>query len=197
MTLYVPLPEATAYVRSEVSADSGEIEAALLTACQDIDAYTQRNFAVPTTETTVTYAPSFGASLLKVRDIANTTGLVISNDGSTVAAADYQLEVAPGRTSAINGESVPYSYVRLLGGAWWTYDDMRATVSITARHGWPATPAAVELAAKMLTRDLVKARATSFGVQAFADGFTRRITENAMVMQLLAPYRAVEAVGIA
>jgi len=200
MTLYVPLPEATAYIDTAIVGDSVEVEAALLTACEAVDRWCKRTFNVPTSATGPRpFTPPFGSSLLKVHDIASTTDLVIVEDGVTLAASAYQLEVTPGEPSQVTdtGESRPYAYIRLLDD-WWEVDNDRATVSITARWGWPATPESVKTAVKMLTRDYFTARRSTFGVQSFGvDGFTRRISDNPMVQSLLADYRSIKAIGIA
>jgi hypothetical protein len=197
---YITVEEAREYARTEVDADAAQVDVALLAACRDIDNWCQRTFTVPTSATPRLFTPQFGSSLLRVDDIANTTNLVVVDDGATLAAASYQLEVSPGQVNQATrtGESWPYGWIRLLDHDWWTHDAHRATVSVTARWGWPATPDAVKLAARILTRDYLMARDVRFGIAQFgADGFTRRVGENATVAALLAPYRAVEAWGFA
>jgi hypothetical protein len=192
---YLTTADAEDFLRSTIVADTTEIEAFATVATAAIDAHCQRTFTVPTTATARTFVPS-SSDLLKVHDIANTTGLVITNDGSTVAAADYQLEVAPGVPGPIgvDGRTWPYAYVRLLSSSWGCTSE--ATVSITARWGWAATPAEVELACKMLVKDYANSRDTRFGFVQMGD-FSRAIAENGVVASLLAPLRRVEAFGIA
>ena len=139
---YVELTELTDYLRNTIVADEVEIQASLLAAENGVNSYCQRTFTVPTTATTRTFAPANSHSVT-VPDIANTTNLVIVDDGSTVAAADYQLEIAPGLTGpiGIDGRTYPYTRIRRLSG-WW-HVDAEATLSITARWGWPAVPAEV------------------------------------------------------
>jgi hypothetical protein len=199
MTLYVTLAEAAAYIGTEIAGDDTEIELARRVASRDVENWCRRDFGVPTVATARSFVPVYGHELIKVPDIANTTGLVVADDGATLSASDYQLEVSPGdvNQTTLTGELWPWSWVRHLGGCW-SSDGGRATVTITARWGWPATPSAVELSVLMLARDLFVARRATFGVQTYSqDGFTRRITSNVLVQELLSDYRAVETWGLA
>ena len=197
---YITDEEAVTYCGTTIAADGPDVAAARLTAEMDLNSWCQRDFNVPTAATARTFVPVYGASLLRVPDIANTTGLVVSDDGATlVLGTDMQLEIAPGMTSQVTatGETRPYGWIRLLG-SWWSFDNGRATVTVTARWGWPAVPEPIKLATKLLTRDYFTSRNTTFGVQSFgADGFTRRVGQNSQVTALLAPYRSVEAWGVA
>ena len=195
MPSYVTPAEAEAYFRSTVTADLVEIEAAVEVASNAVDYYTHRSFVVPTAATTRSFVALAG-SLAKVDDIANTTGLVIVDNASTLAAADYQLETSPGRTARPDpaGLERPFAYIRRLSGSWNCDDE--ATLVITARYGWPAVPDAVKLATKMLAKDLLSARDTRFGLAQVGD-FSRRIATNGMVAALLDPLKSADAIGIA
>jgi len=193
---YITDEEALSALNISVAANTPEVEAARLAAESAIDAYCQRTFNVPTSATTRTFVP-VDRYLLEVPDIASTSGIIIVSDGVTVSSGDYQLEHAPGKTGFVDftGRAVPATLVRLLTG-WWTLDDGEATVSITARWGWPAVPPEVKVAAKLLTKDFFQAGDLRFG---FADvgEFGRRVAANSMVVQLLAPLRRAESFGIA
>ena len=194
---YVDQTELSEYLRSTITADEVEIELASLAAENTVNSYCHRTFAVPSEATTRTFvATDYFA--LDVPDIANTTGLVIVDDGSTVAAADYQLEISPGTPGpiGIDGRARPYILIRRISGSWDVNGDGEATVSITARWGWPTIPPEVELATKLLARDFLLARDTSFGIVQVGD-FSRRIAANGVVETLLAPLRRAESFGIA
>ena len=195
MTMYITVDEAGGYVRNGVTADLVEIESALTSASAMIDRYCARTFVVPTVATTRLFVAN-DTYLVKVDDIANTTDLVIIDDTSTVAAADYQLETSPGRTARPDpaGLTRPFAYVRRLSGGW-NIDD-EATLSVTAMFGWPAIPDEVKLAAKMLAKDLFNTRDTRFGFAQVGD-FSRRIGENSMVTGLLNPLKSADSIGIA
>ena len=81
-------------------------------------------------------------------------------------------------------------------GKWHMDGDREDTLSVTARWGWAAIPAEVSLASKLLTRDLLLARDTAFGIVQVGD-FSRRVAANGVVETLLAPLRRAEAFGIA
>ncbi len=195
---YITDEEALAALNISVAANTPEVEAARLAAEAAIDAYCMRSFGIVTPATTRTFVPSYMSSVLVVDDISSTTDLVVVDDGATVSASNYQLEVSPGRTNqvGVDGRTWPYTIIRLLDHDIWTCDADRATVSVTARWGWPATPPEVRVAAKLLTKDFYQAGDLRFG---FADvgEFGRRVAQNGMVAQLLAPLRRAEAWGVA
>lgn len=193
---YVSLTEMTDFLRSTIVADEVETSAATAAAEAAINAYCQRVFTVPTDDSVRTFVAN-SWDLLRVHDIANTTDLAIVNNGSTLTASDYQLETSPGVTSQIgvDGRTWPWSYIRILSGHWERSTSSEALISITARWGWPAVPAEVEMATKLLARDYLLARDTSFGIVQVGD-FSRRIAANGVVADLLAPLRRVEAFGI-
>lgn len=195
MPSYVSVFEFEAYYRSTVTIDLPEIEAAVEVASNAIDFHTGRTFIVPTAATTRSFVALDGY-LAKVDDIANTTDLVIVDNATTLAAADYQLETSPGRTARPDhaGLTRPYAHVRRLSGSW--HHDEEATLVITARFGWPAVPDAVKLATKMLAKDLLSARDTRFGLAQVGE-FSRRISTNGMVAALLDPLKSADSIGIA
>jgi hypothetical protein len=192
---YVSAGELIDYLRSTVAVDEIEFEVARLAAESTVDSFCQRTFAVPTTATTRTFVPD-DPRVLMVPDIANTTDLVVVNNGATVAAADYQLEVGPGLTNTTgrDGTVWPYMYIRLLSSYWSQSLPGQASVSITARWGWAAVPAEVKLATKMLARDFVLARDTAFGITSVAE-FPRTLSGNKFVDGLLADYQRPECFG--
>lgn len=194
---YVEQPEMTDYIRSTIVADEAEIAAAVAAAESTIDAYCQRTFTVPTGASARTFVAT-DLCVMIVPDIAVATGLVIVDNGTTLTAAQYQLEIAPNVTGPIDvsGRTWPYSRIRRLSGSWSVSADREATLTITARWGWAAIPAEVTLATKLLARDFLLARDTAFGIVQVGD-FSRRIAANGVVETLLAPLRRPESWGIA
>jgi len=192
---YISVDDAESYLRNGVTADIIEIEAALISASAMIDRYCARTFTVPTAATTRLFVVR-DSHLVKVDDIANTTDLVIVDDSTTLVAADYQLETSPGRSARPDsaGLTRPYAYIRRVSGGW--NIDNEATLSVTARFGWPAIPDEVKLATKMLGKDLLASRDTRFGFAQVGD-FSRRVGENSMVTALLAPLKSADSIGIA
>lgn len=194
--MIVPLDELLLYLRTdEITVNDDEVEAAGLAASTMVEQHCARSFTVPTAATERVFKPR-RYDLVKVDDIANTTDLVIVDDGTTLSSTQYQLETSPGRTARPDNSGLtrPYCYIRRIDGSW-TMDE-EATLSVTARWGWPAVPDGVSLAVKILTKDLYSARDTWFGRVAIGE-FPVRIADNTMVRSLLAPYRAAESWGIA
>jgi hypothetical protein len=194
---YVDPTELTNYLRSTIVADEVEIEMALGAAESAINSMCHRTFTVPTAASTRTFVSTDTYGLV-VPDIASTADLVIVNNGATLTAADYQLEISPGVPGpvGVDGRTWPYSRIIRLSGWWHVPTDGKATVSITARWGWPAVPDEVKLATKLLARDYLLARDTGFGIVQVGD-FSRRVAGNGVVSDLLAPLRRAESFGIA
>ena len=193
---YVEVSEASDFLRNTIVADEVEIQAALSAAENAVNSYCQRIFTVPTEATTRTFV-GYRNYELDVPDIANTTGLIIVNNGATLTAADYQLEISPGVTGPIgvDGRTWPYVRIQRISGYWDVNEDHKATISITARWGWPAIPSEVEMATKLLARDYLLARDIGFGIVQVGD-FSRRVAANGVVTDLLGPLRRGEAWGI-
>jgi hypothetical protein len=195
---YVSDQELTDYLRSTIVADEVDIAAAKLAAQSTIDAYCGRTFDVPTTATARTFVVD-DPYVVKVPDIANITNLVIVDNGTTISASYFQMEIAPGVTGpiSISGRTWPYTSIRRLSGTWFHDCYGNDSLSITARWGWAATPPEVSLATKLLARDYLMARDTAFGIVQVGD-FSRRIAANGVVETLLGPLRRAEAaMGIA
>lgn len=194
---YVEDGELTDYLRSTIVADEVEIESARLAAESTVEAYCHRTFTVPSSATARTFV-AHDPWVVTVPDIANTTGLVIVDNGTTLSASQYQLEIAPNVTGPIgvSGRTWPYSRIRRLSGTWYMDPDREATLTITARWGWAAIPPEVSLATKLLARDFLLARDTAFGIVQVGD-FSRRVAANGVVETLLSPLRRAESFGIA
>lgn len=194
---YVSDTELSDYLRNTIVADEVEIAAALAAAENSVNSYCQRTFVVPTAATARTFV-GYRNYELDVPDIASTADLVIVNAGDTLVAADYQLEISPGVPGpvGVDGRTWPYTRIQRTSGYWDVNDDHEATISITARWGWPAIPDEVPMATKLLARDYLLARDTGFGIVQVGD-FSRRVAANGVVVDLLSPLRRAEAWGIA
>ena len=196
--MYVEQSQMTDYLRSTIIVDEVEIDAAILAAESTVDSYCGRTFVVPTTASARTFVVD-DYYVVNVPDIANATDLVIVDAGTTITAADFQLEIAPNKTSLIgqSGRTWPYTRIRRLSGTWSISSIGDDTLSITARWGWAAIPPEVPLATKLLARDFLLARDTAFGIVQVGD-FSRRVAANGVVETLLSPLRRADAaIGIA
>lgn len=119
-----------------------------------------------------------------VDDISSLTGLVIADTGQTYASSAYQLEplnaLAKGR---------PYEGIRLLGSSFISTSYDQATVTVTARWGWPAVPTAVKEATRILAADLFHLKDNQFGVAGFGEMGVLMVRENSYVKTMLKNYR--------
>lgn len=153
-----------------------------------IDEYCFRTFTVPSSATARTFKPT--RDLLEVDeldDIANATSLAVAIDtqesGSYTVTTDWVYDTnRDGMVTAIRSTGTfPWSRIR------------PKTVQVTARWGWPATPAPVERAALIWAIRLVNRRSTPTGVVGFGEfGGVRLTTIDPDVKSLLAPYRRRE-----
>jgi hypothetical protein len=86
--------------------------------------------------------------------------------------------------------------VRLLNSTWLTTTDNAATISVTARWGWVATPDEVPEVVRLLAKDILQQRSTAGHLIAVGD-MGGSVRMNTYVKQLLNPLRRSEAFGIA
>lgn len=196
MARYLTVEDVQAYARDETSTLNAEfIETALLAAETQIDNDLQRRVEA-VADDAVAVARVFVPSswdVLRIHDCTEITA--VTNNGTVVASADYQLEPVNGLSWA--GESIPYTQIRLLSGYWYC-DAGRATVAVTAKWGWPAVPAPIKKACLMIAKDIIRSRdTTGFGLVGITDAAGVSIRANPMVRDALAPYRRVEAWGLA
>lgn len=192
---YVSVDELKAYVRNEITGDDEEFQQALESADAMINARCARTFTVAGEEATArTFVPDTFSGVLRLPDFTELTALTENGSALTVTT-DYQLE--PVNTTTWAGEVWPYQQVRRQGnGYWYTYNGT-GTVVVTATWGWPAVPAAVKTAEKILAKDILLHRDVKFGLVGVSDYGGVRAREASLVEQMLTPYMRVESYGIA
>jgi len=183
----VELQDFTDYVGSEIVANQSQLAAALSAAELAVQHHLRSAVSTPqTTATARTFLDQSG-TVLCVDEFADTTGLIVDNGGTIVAAVDYQLEPVNG---LLYGIAAPYTEIRLLNGTTWA-----STATITAKWGW--VPPDVYLAVLVLAKDLAGLRDTRFGVAGWGDFGVVRMRENPQVMSLLAPHVRWDRAGVA
>lgn len=166
-----------------------EIEAALEVAAADIDEWCQRSFTVATgTETTKVYRYTVTGRVL-VDDFANTTQLVVTDNGTTCTIdEDFYVE-AP----YMSGH--PYYKLVFSPDRWRDSTAWRPLLSVSADWGWSAVLDQIVRANVMLAADLLQP--TNFGAVAFADaGALVRIRQNLIVEGLLRPFRRADRTAL-
>lgn len=171
--------------------DDVEIARVITVASRMIDNYCGRTFYQDASATTRHFRPPNGDTLI-VDDISTTTGLVVVDFNTTLTIdVDFGLFPADGVTNA--GEAGPYYMLTKFYGVPWFQVNKGATVAVTARWGWAATPPAITDACMALCSDLLQARNNSFGVVGLDTGAGMRVRMNTLVQTTLAPYRRESA----
>jgi hypothetical protein len=198
---YVTVAELRGWLGIGDAADDALLSQAVDTAAAWIDEYCGETFVVPTAATARLFHAD-GWNLVRVDTFASTTGLVVATDDNDDGTAettwtittDYILEDANGRT--VGEAQGPYRSIRAVGARSFPCSSSgRPLVSVTARWGWPATPAPVKQAAYVLAAEQWKQKDAPFGVAAFGEFGALRVRANPVVAQLLAPYRRAAVVA--
>jgi hypothetical protein len=176
-----------AFARSEVSGDIEWATVAVNAATEIIEGQCQRKFAAAAVASARLYVPT-NSDVLRIHDC--TTVTLVTEDGTTVASTDYQLE--PVNLLDWTGKTVPCEQIRRLSGCWYR-NGAEATVSVTGTWGWSAIPSAISQAAFVLAKSIVKTRDPQF-----AGDFSWVIEHHAdMLNDLRSRYKRAEAWGIA
>jgi hypothetical protein len=168
-----------------------EVLSDLLTAAESVvDDHCGRRFTVVDDDASATsrvyVAPSYGR-LLFIDDLADATGIVIVDDGTTLSASDYQLEplnnVGPDRRYR------PINAIRRMGVDWADplYEG-KASVTVTSdRWGWLTVDNRVARATEMAAKDLWDMRETRFGRAGFGEFAAVVVRQNQALADLLRP----------
>lgn len=141
--------------------------------------------------------PVTGAYCLRVPDLVSITTLKTDADGDGVfettwtANVDYELLPANAATGL---ERKPYDEINAIGSqlfpaAYGGYGQRRNRVQIAGVWGWPAVPAPVIEAAKILSGDYLKLGAMAFGVAGYGEYGAVRARMSNPAMSMLDPYR--------
>ena len=105
---------------------------------------------------------------LDVADISSTTGLTVATDttgdgtyATTWASTDYQLEPL-----SVDADGGAYAWTRIVAaaGELFPVHARRATVRVTARHGWSEVPSQVNEACILRAAAIFKRREAVFGI---------------------------------
>lgn len=187
---YLEPQELVDYVGSEIVDDHPFLVRCLAAASEAVNDYCGRSFETPVVPPTVVtryYYPV--ADTVVIHDLVDATGLVVVDDGTTVDAADYQLE--PVNNVSTSGLVRPYHRIRRLGVCWSSPSRSgEVSIEVTSnRWGWPAVPAVVKEATAVLAKDIVHLRTTRFGVAGFGEFGVVRVRDNPHVKMLLANVR--------
>lgn len=171
-----------------------DLERAINATSRAIDLHCGRRFwRDPADALTVRVYRADDAYELDVADISSTTGLVIATDttgdgsyATTWTTSDYQLEPL---NANVDGGAYAWTRLVAVDDELFPLHARRATVRVTARHGWSAIPEQVTAACILRAAAIFKRREAVFGV-AGLNGFGEvRITRrDPDVMGLLHEY---------
>ncbi|WP_330438815.1 hypothetical protein OHB44_27990 [Micromonospora sp. NBC_00821] len=146
-----------------------DLERALNATSRAIEKHTARRFWRDPADalTTRTYVADDWYEL-DVADISTDQGLVVTTDpnadgnwSTTWSASDLQMEPL---NAAVDGGAYAWTRLVAASGRTWPVHARRATVRVTARHGWSEIPAEVNEACLLRAASIFKRREAVFGV---------------------------------
>jgi len=166
---YASTPELAAYLRITDTDDDLELGVALEAASRAIDHETSRQFGKTDSVEERTFEVDrwsrlHGRYVVKIDDIMTATGLVVTVDGSAVAASDYSL--LPTNAAA---EGRPWTSMHLDAVTSPTKGTGPGTVAIDATYGWTSVPVAIKQACLLQASRLFNRRHAPFGVAGSPD----------------------------
>jgi hypothetical protein len=183
---YVDLGELKAMLQIDDYVDDNLLQAHIEAASRTVDDICHRTFSLDATATARTFSPST-ALVCMVDDIGSTAGLVVKIDDSLVGAFDFTVtDYTPQPDNAL-ARGIPITKLVAYDTYW--PSDIRPTVQVTARWGWPAVPEPVRSATAILAGRLFKRADSLLGVAGFGDlgAITLRAVDPD-VQRMLAPY---------
>lgn len=187
MMAYAQLEDLRPMLGVEHVSDDDYLSLCLAVAHRGIDAMCRRTFDVPAEDATATtrvFVP-LNCEVVYIDDLADPTGLVVTNDGASVSLSSIQYE--PLNQLGTDRRYRPIEGLRLISGSW-VKDGRRATVAVTSsRWGWTVLPDVAKQATLLAAKDLVNLREARFGTSGWGDIAIVRVRENPSVRMLLDP----------
>lgn len=179
------------YTRNELQFDNDEIVGVLETTDSFLADLCKRKWVLAGDTSTVrVYAPRSWTDTIRFHDCVEVE--MITASGATVNASEYQLEPLNGLDWS--GNVRPYEQARRIGSHW-PFDNFRATVTVTARWGWPEIPSLITRAALVLAKDISMHRDISFGTQVVVDLGAMRVRQASLITDLIENFRRPEAMA--
>lgn len=189
---YASLTELKSELNISDTTEDTKLTNALTAASRSIDHKCQRQFNLASSATARKFY-AYESGIIYVDDFTSITTLKTddNDDGTfetTWTSADYQTEPLNG---VVNGESGwPYWKIRAVDNKVYPwYNNIRASVELTAIWGWSAVPLPVKRATLILAEELFKLKDAPFGVAGFGAYGMVRVRDNPKVCSLIDPYR--------
>jgi hypothetical protein len=157
---YATLAEAKAYLTISDSIDDTMLESMVEAASRSIDNIASRRFYLDASASARLYRGT-NPYILTVDDFGSTTGLILAldtgGDGTyeTTLTLNTDYVVEPFNAIAIGK---PYTQITLVGGQLlpWLLPNLRPSVQLTAKWGFPTVPEDISQACLILTADMYK-----------------------------------------
>jgi len=200
MADYCSLSELKASLRITDNVDNSLLSQAITSASGWVDGYCSRTFEAAGTASARDYTPSGRYEVLPIDDATSITSVAIDDDldgsfATTLRTVDWQAEPLNSRAG---GLTLPYMRLRPLEDGYWPLDvfEHRATVRVTARWGWTATPNAVKQATILQAARLFTRLDSPLGVAGFGEMGAMRVSRflDPDVDALLKPYKRFQLV---
>jgi hypothetical protein len=179
-----------------------ELNQACRAASRAIENYCQRTFwlgpigEVRVLESRSRTALSFGP----FNDLASIAAVSTDLDGDGVfetgwASTDWELSPYGAATAP---EPRPYTGLASVTSAAfpWPVWGRRGRIQITGRWGWPAVPAAISEAARILAAELFRLKDAPLGVASYGEAGVARVRRNPNVAELADPYVHPDTIGV-
>ena len=183
---YIELGELKAMLRIDDYVDDELLSAHITAASRTIDDICHRTFDLATTATARTFYPD-GPLAVRVDDIGTTSGLLVKIDNDLTGT--FELEITDYTTQPDNALARGVPITKLYAYETYWPLDIRPTVQVTARWGWPAVPEPVRSACGILAGRLYKRADSLLGVAGFGDlGAIMLRAVDPDVQRMLAPY---------
>jgi hypothetical protein len=192
ITSYCTLDEARSTAGIPDNTDDATLSSCVSTASRRIDSYCGRVFYLPDAVSDQKYVPNGDLISVDTDDIATTAGLVVAtsvDNTNWTTLSTYELEPTDG--IGPNGQTGwPYSRIRLVDSwFYWPFPyGYQKTVRVTAKYGWLAVPSDVNMACRLLTNQIFRAKDAPFGATGF-DGNIISVRANPLIANLLDPFR--------
>ncbi|CAB4173832.1 gp6 domain containing protein [uncultured Caudovirales phage] len=157
---YATLAEAKAYLNIVDSIDDTMLESMVEAASRAIDNIAGRRFYLDTSASARLYRGT-NPYILTVDDFGSTTGLALAldtgGDGTYETVLTYNTDYVVEPFNAI-AMGKPYTQITLVGGQLlpWLLPNLRPSVQLTAKWGYPTVPDDISQACLILTADMYK-----------------------------------------
>jgi hypothetical protein len=183
---YIELGELKSMLRINDVVDDDLLTGHIEAASRTIDDICHRTFDLDTTATPRVFQPD-SQLVVRVDDIGSLDGFLLKIDEN--ATGTFNLTITDATPEPLNALAKGTPITKLVAYETYFPRDIRPTVQVTARWGWPAVPEPVRSACGILAGRLFKRADSLLGVAGFGDlgAITLRAVDPD-VQRMLAPY---------